>query len=116
MKITDPYQPTIDPAAFSTRIDNPYLPLAPGTRTISEATTPDGLQRTTTEVTRDTKKIMGVDTVVHDTVTLDGKPSKTPSTARPRTAIATSGISAKPPRSSRTTRRFGHHGVLRKRR
>ena len=40
-----------------------------------EATTPDGLQRTTTEVTRDTKKIMGVDTVVvHDTVTLDGKP------------------------------------------
>ena len=75
MKITDPYQPTIDPSAFSTRIDNPYLPLTPGTRTISEATTPDGLQRTTTEVTRDTKKIMGVDTVVvHDTVTLDGKP------------------------------------------
>ncbi len=33
--------------------------------------------RTTTEVTRDTKKIMGVDTVVvHDTVTLDGKPSE----------------------------------------
>ena len=75
MQITDPYQPTIDPSAFSTRIDNPYLPLTPGTRTISEATTPDGLQRTTTEVTRDTKKIIGVDTVVvRDTVTLDGKP------------------------------------------
>jgi hypothetical protein len=39
MKITDPYQPTIDPSAFSTRIDNPYLPLTAGTRTISEATT-----------------------------------------------------------------------------
>jgi hypothetical protein len=26
MKITDPYSPTIDPAAFSATIDNPYLP------------------------------------------------------------------------------------------
>jgi hypothetical protein len=49
--------------------------LAPGTRTIYEATTRDGLQRTTTEVTRDAKKIMGVDTVVvHDTVTVDNEP------------------------------------------
>ena len=40
-----------------------------------EADTPDGLQRTTTEVTRDTKKIMGVDTVVvHDTVTVNYEP------------------------------------------
>ena len=75
MKITEPYSPTIDPSAFSTKIDNPYFPLTPGTRTIYEAATPDGLQRTTTEVTRDTKKIMGVDTVVvHDTVTLDNEP------------------------------------------
>jgi hypothetical protein len=75
MKITDPYSPTIDSSAFSTRIDNPYLPFTPGTRTISEATTPDGLQRTTTEVTRDTKTIMGVETVVvHDSVTIDGTP------------------------------------------
>ena len=34
MKITDPYSPTIDPAAFSATIDNPYLPMVPGTRTI----------------------------------------------------------------------------------
>jgi hypothetical protein len=75
MKITDPYSPKIDPSAFSTTINNPYFPLTPGTRTISEANTPDGLQRTTTEVTRDTKKIMGVDTVaVHDAVSLDNKP------------------------------------------
>jgi hypothetical protein len=75
LKITEPYSPAIDPSAFSTTIDNPYLPLVAGTRTIYEADTPDGLQRTTTEVTRDTKKVMGVDTVVvHDTVSLDGKP------------------------------------------
>jgi hypothetical protein len=75
MKITDPYSPTIDPSAFSSTIDNPYFPLTPGARTIYEANTPDGSQRTTTEVTRDTKKIMGVDTVVvHDSVTVDNEP------------------------------------------
>jgi hypothetical protein len=74
MKITDPYSPTIEPSNFTTKIDNPYFPLTPGTRTIYEATTQDGLQRTTTEVTRDTKNIMGVDTVVvHDTVTIDNE-------------------------------------------
>ena len=75
MKITDPYSPTIEPSNFTTKIDNPYFPLTPGTRTIYEATTQDGLQRTTTEVTRDTKNIMGVGTVVvHDTVTIDNEP------------------------------------------
>ena len=75
MKITDPYSPTIDPPAFTTKIDNPYFPLTPGTRTIYESATQEGLQRTTTEITRDTKKIMGVDTVVvHDAVTLDNEP------------------------------------------
>ena len=74
MKITDPYAPTIVPSAFTTKVDNPYFPLTPGTRMISEAATQDGLQRTTTEVTRDTKTIMGVKTaVVHDTVSLNGK-------------------------------------------
>jgi hypothetical protein len=74
MKIAEPYAPRIDPSSFSTAITNPYLPLSPGTRTIFEAATPEGLQRTTTEVTRDTKRVMGVDTVVvHDTVTLDGQ-------------------------------------------
>lgn len=73
-KITDPYSPTIDPSAFSTTINNPYFPLTPGTRTIYQAASPDGLARTTTEVTWDTKKIMGVDTVVvHDFLTLNGK-------------------------------------------
>src|SRR5689334_4100530 len=58
MKITDSYSPTIDPAAFSTTIDNPYFPMTPGTRIIYQANTTDGPQRTTTEVTRDTKTIM----------------------------------------------------------
>jgi hypothetical protein len=79
MKITDPYSPKIDPAVFSTTIDNPYFPMTPGTRTIYHANTPDGLQRTTTEVTRDTKTIMGVATVVvHDTVSLGGKTTEDP--------------------------------------
>lgn len=71
--ITEPYAPDIDPAAFSTTVDNPFFPLVPGTRTIYDATTEDGRQRTITEVTRDTKKVMGVDAVVvHDSVYLDG--------------------------------------------
>ena len=74
MKITDPYSPKIDPAAFTTTIDNPYFPMTPGTRTIYQANTTDGPQRTTTEVTRDTKTIMGVATVVvRDAVSLGGK-------------------------------------------
>ena len=60
------------------------FPLAPGTRTIYEAVTAEGLQRTITEITRDTKEIMGVDTVVvHDNATLDSKPSKIHSTGKP---------------------------------
>ncbi|MGX9788577.1 hypothetical protein [Mycobacterium sp. MMS18-G62] len=74
MKITDPYSPSIDPGAFSTTIDNPYLPMTPGTRTRYEVHTPEGVQRTTTEVTHDTKTIMGIKTiVVHDTVSVDDK-------------------------------------------
>jgi hypothetical protein len=42
---------------------------------IYEAATQDGLQRTATEVSRDTKRVMGVETVVvHDTVTVDNQP------------------------------------------
>jgi hypothetical protein len=64
------YSPMIDPARFSTTIDNPYLPLVPGTRFIYEATTADGKERNVVEVTYDTKTVMGVQTrVVHDVVT-----------------------------------------------
>lgn len=77
LAITDPYSPEIDPATFSTTIDNPYLPMIPGTRLLYEADSPDGKQRTTTEVTRETKDVMGVRTVVvHDTVTTNGTTSE----------------------------------------
>ena len=47
--------------------------MTPGTRTIYQARTPDGIRNTTTEVTRDTKTIIGVKTVVvHDTVSVNG--------------------------------------------
>lgn len=73
-RIVDPYTPFVDPAAFSTTIDNPYLPLTPGTRIIYQADTEAGRQQTTTEVTRETRTVMGVSTVVvHDTVTVGGK-------------------------------------------
>lgn len=75
--MADPYAPKIDPASFSTTINNAFLPMVPGTRMIYEADTSDGKQRTTTEVTRDTREVMGVKAiVVHDTVTVDGKPSE----------------------------------------
>jgi hypothetical protein len=74
LTITDPYLPTIDPTAFTTTIDNLYLPLVPGSRIIYDANTAEGKRRTVTEVTRDTKTVMGVVTVVvHDTVTVNGE-------------------------------------------
>lgn len=67
------YAPEIDPAQFSTTIDNPYLPFKPGTRTIYEGDTAKGRERIVVEVTRETKTVMGVTcVVVRDTVTLNG--------------------------------------------
>ena len=72
--IAPSYAPVIDPAEFSTTIDNPYFPLVPGTRFIYEATTADGRERNVVEVTADTKIVMAVPTrVVHDVVLVDGE-------------------------------------------
>src|SRR5512144_1565167 len=54
----------VDPARFQTTIDNPYLPLAPGTRLRYEGTSDEGPETVTVEVTRETKRILGVPTVV----------------------------------------------------
>src|SRR5258708_12645662 len=94
MKITDPYSPTIDPAAFSATIDNPYLPMVPGTRTIYEAHTPDGLQQTTTEVTRDTKTIASRPRSSTTPSASTARQPNTHSTGMPSTHTA---ISATPP-------------------
>lgn len=69
-----PYDPTIDPANFSTNIDNPFMPLKPGTTYIYEGPTSQGSIRTEFAVTTNTKLIDGVTCVeVHDQVFTDGE-------------------------------------------
>jgi hypothetical protein len=66
--------PPFDAAAFVAGIDNPYLPLLPGTAFHYRSETPDGVETDDVLVTRDSKQILGVDvTVVHDQVFLDGE-------------------------------------------
>jgi len=67
------YEPRIRPADFGGPVDNPYFPLVPGSRWIYDGTQKDGSERTTVEVTPDTKAILGVSAVVvHDTVSTAG--------------------------------------------
>ena len=54
----------LDPARFSTTIDNPYLPFAPGTRMVYRERGDDGRGREVVTVTRRTKVVEGVETVV----------------------------------------------------
>jgi hypothetical protein len=56
------YAPHINPADFTTTIDNEYLPLKPGTTFVYEG----GTERDEMTVTHDTKKVMGVECVVVD--------------------------------------------------
>jgi hypothetical protein len=66
--------PTFDAADFVEGIDNPYLPLTPGTVFHYRSETPDGVETNDVAVTRDSKQILGVDvTVVHDQVFLEGE-------------------------------------------
>ena len=67
----------LDPAEFTTRIDNPYWPMRVGTRWIYRETAPDGTkQRVVVTDTPRTKRIANGVTarVVHDVVTEKGKP------------------------------------------
>jgi hypothetical protein len=66
----------LDPAQFTTRIDNPYWPMRPGTRWIYRETTPGGTrQKIVVTVTRRTRLIANGITarVVRDTVTEAGE-------------------------------------------
>jgi hypothetical protein len=56
------YKPHIDPADFSTKVDNEYFPMEPGTIFVYEGRTEYGEMT----VTSDTKKVMGVECVVVD--------------------------------------------------
>ncbi|MBA3652213.1 MAG: hypothetical protein H0W66_12220 [Chthoniobacterales bacterium] len=67
------YDPVIDPANFSTQIDNPYFPLIPGTTFVYEGQTAQGLSHTDFAVTHNTRLIDGVTCVeVRDSVFTDG--------------------------------------------
>jgi hypothetical protein len=63
------------PSEFTTRIDNPYWPMSPGTRWVFRETDVEGNeQRVVVEVTRRTRAVMGIEArVVHDRVTEHGR-------------------------------------------
>jgi len=64
--------PSLDPANFTITVDNPYFPLAVGSRWVYEQQTADGLERIVVTVTDQTRAVLGVTTaVVRDTVTVD---------------------------------------------
>jgi hypothetical protein len=64
------YAPHIDPAEFTTKVDNEYFPLKPGTTFVYQG----GQERDEFAVTHQTKKVMGVKcVVVNDKAWEDGK-------------------------------------------
>src|SRR5215207_4731689 len=62
------YNPHIDPAEFTTTIDNEYFPMKPGTTFLYEGKG----ERDEMSVTSQTKKVMGVECVVVDDRTWEG--------------------------------------------
>jgi len=66
---------TLDPADFTTAIDNPYWPMPVGARWVYRETDAEGgAQRVEVTVLDETKEIMGIEArVVHDVVTEDGQ-------------------------------------------
>ena len=97
---------TLDPADFTNQVDNPYWPMAPGSRWVYRESDAEGAKlRVEVTVTSKKKRIMGIDAlVVHDVVSEDGQPSRTPTTGTPRARPETSGTSARTRRSTRTAR------------
>jgi hypothetical protein len=65
----------LDPAEFTTEIDNPYWPMKVGSRWVYRETDAEGtVTRVEVTVTNQTKTIMGIDSVVvHDIVTKAGE-------------------------------------------
>jgi len=68
-----PYAPVVVPADFVTVVDNPYMPLVPGTTFIYDGQTEKGNEHNEVFVSPETKVILGVTCiVVKDTVMVDG--------------------------------------------
>jgi hypothetical protein len=66
--------PPPDPASFTTKIDNPYWPMRPGSRWVYREHEDGVTQRNVVTVTHRTRKLAGVTTrVVHDVVTQRGR-------------------------------------------
>ena len=57
-KTGEAYSSSIDPADFTTRVDNKYFPLKPGTTLVYEGQTKDGTERTEFTVTHDIRQVM----------------------------------------------------------
>jgi hypothetical protein len=71
------YDPPVNPAAFSTRIDNPYMPWKPGTVFRYRGRTGHARELDIVRVTHRTKRALGVKAVVvKDFSRLDGKPEE----------------------------------------
>jgi hypothetical protein len=66
----------LDPADFTSEIDNPWMPLRTGARWVYRETDGEGgEQRVEVTVLEETREVMGIETcVVHDVVTEDGEP------------------------------------------
>jgi hypothetical protein len=65
-----PYNPVIQPAAFTDKVTNPLFPLTPGMTYIYQGTRDGVPRRTELTITKETKTIMGVScVVVRDVVT-----------------------------------------------
>jgi hypothetical protein len=60
------FSPSINPSDFTTKIDNRYFPLKPGTTFVYRDETAHGKEGDIMKVTSDTKNIMGVKCVVVD--------------------------------------------------
>lgn len=66
---------SIDPAEFTTKIDNPYFPMEPGNHWVYREVENGEVQRVDVTVTNRTKVVDGVETrVVHDLVTRRSEP------------------------------------------
>ena len=110
---------TLDPAQFTTRIDNPYWPMRPGTRWVSRETAPDGTrQKVVVRVTHRTRLIANGVTarVVRDTVT-ERRPARRGHArlVRPGRGRGPSGTSARD-EGVRARRAGRHRGLVRGRR
>jgi hypothetical protein len=69
-----PAEQGISPSMFVDKVDNPYWPLAPGTKWSYEASTDEGTETIEVTVLSETKEIMGITcAVVHDAVKRNGE-------------------------------------------